>query len=540
MNLLSKRSYATVLSFLLISVFLSAQETPRDWHLLDKEKDHVPGISLEQAYQLLKKNNRKSTTVIVAVLDSGLDINHEDIKPVLWKNAGELGANNSDDDHNGYIDDVNGWNFIGGPNGKSLEAETLEATRLYKKYKEQFAGKNKFSIQPNEQADYRFYLQLMKLYNDGKHDLEEAIKNNQEEYDFFQKLIPPLQQAVGKSTFSGDELRKTRINNKSVQNLRENFFRILERNKERNLTSEKLIEHYEGLSERMTEMKTRLQYNYNLNSDGRALIGDNYTDLNEKAYGNNDVTKRDDHGTHVSGIIGAARDNGIGMNGIADDVLIMPIRSVPMGDEADKDIANGIRYAVDNGARIINMSFGKDFSPDKPIVDAAVKYALEKGVLLVHGAGNDSKNTDYYYNFPSALLADGEIVDNWIEVGASTYHLDEELPASFSNYGKQSVDIFAPGYDIYSTLPESKYGTESGTSMASPVVAGVAALLLSYFPELTPQQIKELIMESGTPYSIAVRQPGNEEKVPFSSLSKSGKIINAYEAVKLALEKYGK
>ena len=517
---------------------LHAQETPENWHLLDKTADGVPGISLEKAYALLKANNKTSTPVIVAVLDSGLDIEHEDIQPVLWVNSKEVEGNAIDDDNNGYVDDIHGWNFIGGKNGESLEAETLELTRLYKDLKTRFDGKNKFTIKTEEQEDYNLFLRYKKAYNEGKSKLKNSIAQNTEEFEFFDNLIPPLQKAIGKNSFTEKELQKAKLSNGQLENVRANFFRILERNKEKNLTSEKLIAHYEELSTKMEMLEKRLKYNYSLDFNGRDIIGDDYANVNEKGYGNNDVTKRSGHGTHVSGIIGAARNNNIGIDGIADNVRIMPIRSTPMGDESDKDVANGIRYAVDNGAKIINMSFGKEFSPQKEVVDAAVKYAQEKGVLLVHGAGNDGKNTDYFYSFPSALLENGTVASNWIEVGASAVHSDEKLPATFSNYGNTSVAIFAPGVDIYSTLPDNSYDTRSGTSMAAPVVSGVAALLLSYFPHLTPEELIAIMTESGTSYDLMVNQPGSDEKVPFSSLSQTGKIINAHLAVQLALEKF--
>jgi len=523
----------------LISIQLFSQETPEDWHLLDPDKDQVAGISLEDAYKLLKKNNIKPKPVIVAVLDSGLDIMHEDINPILWKNDDKPG-NNKDDDGNGYIDDTNGWNFIGGSDGRSIEAETLEVTRLYKIYRDKFEGKNKFTISPEEKDEYDKFLAYRTAFMEGRAKLKSNIESSKEDYDFFKQLIPPLQSAVGKPLFTENELKRARIKDPKVDNLRQNYFRILERNKERGLTSEGLIEYYRELSTTMEELTTRLEFNYSLSFNGREIVGDNYEDVNERLYGNNDVTKRSEHGTHVSGIIGAVRDNNKGMNGIANRVIIMPIRNTPMGDETDKDVANGIRYAVDNGARIINMSFGKDFSPQKEAVDEAVKYAQENGVLLVHAAGNDGKNTDYYYNFPTGLLNDGAVASNWLEVGASSKNMDENLPASFSNYGKMSVDIFAPGVDIYATLPDNEYGRRSGTSMAAPVATGVAALLLSHFPELTPEQVIEIIVESGVSYDIEVIQPGSDEKVKFSELSKTGKVINARKAVELALEKYGK
>jgi len=523
-----------------LSLTLFSQEIPKNWHLLDETQDNVPGISLQKAYDLLKKHNRKSVTTTVAVLDSGLDINHEDITSILWTNTKEIEGNDVDDDNNGYIDDIHGWNFIGGKNGQSIEAETLELTRLYRKSREKFKGKNKFNITPEEKEDYKKFLFYMSAYNEGKSKLESSIKEAIEEYDFFDKLIPPLQKVIEKKSFTEKELKKAKFKNPELIRLRANFLKILERNQSKNLTSEKLIEHYQGLSEGMESLKTRLEYNYGLEFNGRDIVGDDYANLTEKNYGNNDVSKRSEHGTHVSGIIGAVRNNNVGIDGIADNISIMPIRNTPMGDETDKDVANGIRYAVDNGARIINMSFGKGFSPQKEVVDQAVKYAQEKGVLLIHGAGNDHKNTDYFYSFPSALLKNGTVASNWLEIGASSFNMNEKLAATFSNYGNVSVDIFAPGVDIYATLPNNLYGKRSGTSMAAPVVSGVAALLFSYFPQLTPEDVISIIKESGTTYSMKVNQPGSEKKVPFASLSKTGKIVNAYNAVKLALAKYDK
>jgi subtilisin family serine protease len=535
-----KIKFAFSLIVLFPSLLIFSQDKPQNWHHLDYKKDGFPGISLDKAYKLIEENKLESTPVIVAVLDSGLDINHEDLNAVLWQNPDEVEANNKDDDGNGYVDDVNGWNFIGGDNGKSVEAETLEITRLYRTYQKKFESKNRFNITSEEKAEYKQFLIYKKAYEDGKNELTGTIGRNQEEYDFFNNLIPPLQEAIGEEVFTERDLKKAKLRTSELDNLRDNYFRILERNKENGLTSEKLINHFEELSSRMEQLKTRLEYNYSLKFDGRSIIGDDYENLSERFYGNNDLTKRSEHGTHVSGIIGAVRDNEIGVNGIADHVIIMPIRNTPMGDERDKDVANGIRYAVDNGARIINMSFGKSYSPDKQIVDEAIKYAQEKGVLLIHGAGNDGKNTDYYFSFPTALLEDGNVVDNWLEVGASSFTVDENLTATFSNYGTASVDIFAPGVDINSTLPDNDYGTRSGTSMASPVVSGVSALLLSYFPELTPQEVIDILKASATDYDIEVKQPGSENLVSFSSLSKTGKIVNAYEAIKLAIERRNK
>ncbi|MCB0642163.1 MAG: S8 family serine peptidase, partial [Phaeodactylibacter sp.] len=289
-----------------------------------------------------------------------------------------------------------------------------------------------------------------------------------------------------------------------------------------------------------------LEYHHNPNYNSRTIVGDDYSDSYEKGYGNNDVKGPDAfHGTHVAGIIAAARGNNLGMKGVANNVQIMSVRAVPDGDERDKDVANAIIYAVDNGASIINMSFGKGYSWDKEAVDKAVKYAMKNDVLLVHAAGNSSQNNDSSDNFPNdgfdkKGLFGPKNAKNWLEVGALSWKKGENTPASFSNYGKENVDVFAPGVDIYSTTPDQGYGNASGTSMASPVTAGVAAVLRSYFPELTAEQVKEVIMESAVPMDYKVKKPGEKELVPFSDLSVSGGVVNVYDAVEMAQTVKGK
>jgi cell wall-associated protease len=283
--------------------------------------------------------------------------------------------------------------------------------------------------------------------------------------------------------------------------------------------------------------KNGMEYGYNPEFDPRSIVGDNYTNTEERFYGNNDVKGTFPvHGTHVAGVIAANRKNNLGINGIADNVKIMALRAVPNGDERDKDIANAIRYAVDNGAKIINMSFGKDYSPQKDAVDKAVKYAEAKGVLLVHAAGNDDDNNDTKPSFPTRYYKDGKEAANWIEVGASGWGADSTLAADFSNYGKKSVNFFAPGVQLYSTTPANGYETMDGTSFASPAVSGVAAILLSYFPNLTPLQVKDILIKSTRKFdSLMVKKSDKTGVVKFSDLSSSGGLVNAYEAVKLAI-----
>jgi len=293
--------------------------------------------------------------------------------------------------------------------------------------------------------------------------------------------------------------------------------------------------------EYMTDLKRKAEVTDGEPKDKHdEIVGDNVNDINDRFYGNNDVMGQFGfHGTHVSGIIGALRKNGVGMDGVADNVKVMLVKAVPDGDERDKDVALAIRYAVDNGARIINMSFGKSFSPHKDWVDDAIRYADSKGVLLVHAAGNDGNNNDSTDNFPNPDFADNTHPSNFITVGASSNGKTGPKIAGFSNYGKKSVDLFAPGVQIYSTVPGgNKYGSASGTSMAAPVVAGVAALVLSYYPELTAKQLKEVLEKSASPLPDGTKNVSKPNtpgvQVPFADLSITGGLVNAYSALQLA------
>ena len=437
----------------------SKKEAPKGWHLMDKEKSGFYGVSIDKAYDFAKSKNLKSKTVIVAVIDSGIDTLHEDLKPILWVNKKEIPNNNIDDDKNGYTDDVHGWNFIGGKDGRNVKENSLEVNRVYHMYKSKYEGK---TINENEL---------------NAADLEE--------YTMWKKAE---KKTMGSQEGGADEERKQ-------------------------------------------EAKTKAPFDYRGD-----IVKDNPTDFNDKNYGNKDImAATSSHGTHCSGIIGAIRGNGKGVDGVASDVRIMTIRAVPDGDEHDKDVALAIRYAVDNGAQIISMSFGKDFSPRKDWVDYAVKYAESKGVLLVHAAGNDAKDVDTEDNFPSALFKDGYRPNNYITVGASGDPTNGGLTANFSNYGKNEVDVFAPGVQIYSSVPGGNtYGNASGTSMACPLVAGISALTLQYYPNLSAKQLKYVIEKSAIQPDQKVMKPGSDEKVNLSDLSKTGGIANACEALKLA------
>ena len=500
---------------------------PENWFNLDASGNQVNGVSTEKAYKVLA--GKPSQTIIVAVIDSGIDIDHEDLKDVIWTNEREIAGNGLDDDSNGFIDDIHGWNFIGGKNGVNVGPDTYEVTREYARLKPEFEDKK-----ASKKENYRYWLEIKESYQTTYY----KANNQYLFYDSLQHSINRYNQLMTAyldvDKLTTDNLLNVSTNDEKIAEGAAFMSNILQM-----IGDAELSEVNTQLQEAVDHFSSQINFGFNLELDTRLIVGDDKNSLYEVGYGNNDVSGKGTdnfHGTHVAGIIAAKRNNNIGIDGIANNVKIMAIRTVPDGDERDKDVANAIRYAVDNGAKIINMSFGKAYSPNKAYVDDAIKYAFSKGVLLIHAAGNSSQNNDLEQNFPNKQLSDESIAQNWIEVGASAWGNDDHLAASFSNYGKVTVDVFAPGVQIYSTAPNNEYKNAQGTSMASPVTAGVAALLLSYYPELTIMDVKEIIMASSRKFDgLMVAKPGaKDELIDFSELSASGGIINAYEAVKLA------
>lgn len=527
------------------TIAAEAPETPKDWFLRDPEADHVQGISVEKTYSTLLKG-KPSRTVVVAVIDSGIDIEHEDLKGVIWTNEREIPGNGIDDDKNGYVDDVHGWNFLGGKDGRNVAEDTYEVTREYARLKKTYENVDEKKISKKQRAEFALWQQVKAKY-------ERDFKSNKEQYDQYKQQYELYDNALGTLNFcdsvlshsmGGRAVMKSSLNeinatNDTILFAKQTLSKVLENIDGDVAVSEfleELKEYLGQLREGLDHYSVAVEYGYNLDFDSRTIVGDDPANLYEKGYGNNDVEGPDArHGTHVAGIIAADRRNEIGINGIADNVKIMAVRAVPNGDERDKDVANAIIYATDNGAQIINMSFGKGFSPQKEVVDKAVKYAESKGVLLIHAAGNDGDNVDKEANYPSRILKNGTAVKNWIEVGASAAGADEHFVASFSNYGKKSVDLFAPGVEMYSTVPNDQYEDLQGTSFASPATAGVAALLMSYFPDLSAADVREILRQSTRKFDgLKVTRPGSSEDVPFSGLSSTGGLVNAYEAVKMA------
>ena len=533
----------TALLFAGLSSFAQNSAVPNGWHMMDKEKDGVSGVSADKAYQFLKSKNLKSNTVIVAVIDSGIDTAQEDLKPIMWTNPGEIPGNGIDDDHNGYIDDVHGWNFLGGKDGKNVKVDSDERSRVYYGLKDKWDNKevNKSKLSKADLFEYEMFEKAKAEIKGNDSDADGAANIDVAALKNLQVTLKEndsiLKKALGKDTFTGNDLNAYTTKSFAERRAKNDFVGMMKSNNMLDQTNFEFIgglgeyiEYVEG-EQRKAKSKLTAPENYRKN-----ITGDDETNFNARGYGNNDIMAETSmHGTHCSGIIGAVRGNGKGMDGIADNVRIMMLRAVPDGDEHDKDIALAIRYAVDNGAKIISMSFGKSFSPQKQWVDEAFAYAESKNVLLVHAAGNDAKNVDTADNFPNPNYVLGGRASNVITVGASAEPKSGSYTASFSNYGKKEVDVFAPGLKIYSTLPGgNNYGNLSGTSMACPLVAGIAALTLEYFPTLSAKQLKYVIEKSAQSPGVKVKKPGTDDMVDMSTLSKTGGIVNAYEAVKLA------
>jgi subtilisin family serine protease len=491
-----------------ISDLTEAEE--RNWGHLDLVNDTIPGMSVDRAYSEIIKG-RKGTTTIVAIIDSAIDIDHEDLDDVIWKNEDEIADNGKDDDNNGYIDDVYGWNFLG-----DTEYEQMEFTRL---------------VVSGNTNHPRFAEAKTELQEESSQALQTKTQYEQ-----------TLRQIIMSDNAIVAHLEKPIYTQDEVNSIQTDDQMLLQHI---NIINQVYGFGVGSISETKSEFEHVIKYfterlNYHFNKDFRGRkTDDDPGDISDRSYGNNNVrpiTKDESHGTHVSGIVGAERNNGIGINGVANNVRIMPLRTIPNGDEYDKDVALAIRYAVDNGAKIINASFGKYYSPNADWVKEAITYAGQKDVLIVSGSGNEGFDIDEKLSFPNDLSdAGGEISGNFVSVGAIDPRYGSEMVASYSNYGKRNVDVFAPGTLIYSTIPENDYKNLQGTSMASPGVAGVAALIRSQFPTLTAVQVKQILKDSGLPIKTRVIVGGDPSNVKaFEELSTSGKIVNAYNALIMA------
>lgn len=500
-----------------------------NWYNLDLEKDKVLGTSVDRVYQELIKGQKAKKVITVAVIDSGVDIEHEDLQGKIWINEDEIPGNGIDDDQNGYVDDIHGWNFIGNRDGTNLFYENMEITRLVRKYNDQYGSLASSGSLPAEEVE------LYKMYKAAKQEYNTLLKRFTKEKNDLIKFTRRWEdsQTTVKKALGIDQLDLAALTGFDSSNAREKTAKdFLYSRYSRGFTEK-------NLNNILSNNALYLDHYLNLDFVSRDIIGDDPYDIDDRNYGNPDVKgPRSDHGSGVSGVIAANRDNGMGVNGIAESARIMVLRVVPKGDERDKDIALAIRYAVDNGAQIINMSFGKTQSPEKRFIDDAVRYAQEKSVLMIHGSGNGGIDLDVIPHYPSSHFENGEQAELWIQVGATGMTIGDDLVANFSNYGVEHVDIFAPGVDMISLDSSSTYNQHSGTSLSAPVVSGIAALVWSYHPELTAADMKEVLFKSVFTTRKKVLIPGlgteKRKKSRLSDLSAMGGVVNAFEAFKAA------
>ena len=521
-----------VFIFILVNGLYSGLIAQRNWHHKDPKTDKLQGISTDRTYSELLKG-RTSKTVIVAIIDSGVDTTHSDLKGNFWINKNEIPNNNIDDDKNGYIDDIYGWSFLGNTKGENINHETVELTRVFKVLNKKYNGVDSTKLSAQEKKEYDFYKIVKK-------DFYTQYKAAKDEYDGFTRFS---ENYLAANDVLKEKLKKEEYTLSDIKPL-ENDADVVIKNSAKYMIS-LMANGFNKASYEAYKNQVENDYKYQLNLDynPRTIIGDDPTNYNDSIYGSNDVMGPScGHGTFVAGIVAANRNDGNEAFGIANNVKIMVLRVVPDGDERDKDVANAIKYAVNNGAQVINMSFGKPYSPQKWMVDKALAYANSKKVLLIHAAGNESENNDIIWHYPINLSdSTHSITDYWIEVGASSTQADKHLAASFSNYGQKNVDVFAPGTRIFSLQPGNKFSASDGTSAASPVVCGEVALLMSYFPNLSPSEIKDIVLKSAIPYKKKVYLPDPEreksKKISFKKLSRTGGVINTYTAVKMALEK---
>ena len=533
--------------------FISAQEksvvdSMKDkdlmtWYHKDFSATNVYGINTQNAYKYLESKGLKPKTVVVGVLDSGVEVDHPGLVKNMWKNPNEVPNNGKDDDGNGYIDDIHGWNFIGGKNG-DISVDNMEVTRVVKKYRSIFEGDNTVQNKANQAKmpeEFAMYMKSKEIFLKKSVEAKQQLK----QIELIQQLIPIMVNLLNGRNLTEDNIAliKPKTQQEAMAlGVLSNFLKDPEAVGKSPAEFQKFMEE---------EMKTYVDHfgdqatkQYNLDFDPRKeIVGDNYDNYSERIYGNNHYEGSDaGHGTHVAGIIAGLPQGNEIQYGVASKVAkILTVRTVPNGDERDKDVANAIRYAVDNGAKILNMSFGKPVSPGKTVVWDAFKYAQDKGVLLVKAAGNENEDVAEHVAFPSNfknVTDKTPFVNNVIVVGASTKD-PEFLRADFSNYNGTMVDVFAPGTEIYSTVPDGKYKYEQGTSMASPVVAGAAAVLLAYMPNLKPEQIIESLVKTANKSDVNAMLPTNNNN-RFDLISRAGGVIDLRKAAEYAFTNFYK
>lgn len=513
--------------------------TPNDkdqktWYHKDYATTKVYGVNTENAYKFLESKGLKPKTVVVGVLDSGVEVDHPGLAKNMWKNPNEVPNNGKDDDGNGYVDDIFGWNFLGGKNA-DIDVDNMEVTRVVKKYQSVFEGPDSAKNKENQAKMPEEFAMYMKSKEVFTKKSQEA-KQNVQLYTMIKNAIPDMVKLLGNKTLTKENLATIKPSNQQEAMAMQVLAQVSNDPQVVGKSAAEVKTYMDAqMKEALDYFTPQAEKGYNLDFDPRKeIVGDNYDDYSEKNYGNNHYEGPDaKHGTHVAGIIAGLPNGSEPQYGVASRVAkIMTVRAVPDGDERDKDVANAIRYAVDNGAKILNMSFGKPVSPGKNVVWDAFKYAESKGVLLIKAAGNENEDIAEHQYFPTnykSTTDEKPFVNNMIVVGSNTNDANA-LKSSFSNYNKKMVDVFAPGSEIYSTVPDGKYEYLQGTSMASPVVAGAAAVLLAYMPNLKPEQIIESLVNT----TNASTNNG------FENLSRSAGVIDVAKAAEYAYKNFYK
>ena len=525
----SKKSYSKINLPQKINLFQKqsplSEEEEKNWYLKDIITDSLPGISLTQIYDSLLIN-KKGKEVIIAVLDSEIDIEHKDIKKHIWKNEDEIPNNGIDDDKNGYIDDINGWNFLGNNKGENILNANYEYVRIVRKYQNLFKNKKEIQIKKEDLPDFRKYIGAKTKLDSEFSKMKRRLKYGEIIFQNFLNAKEALKNYFPEEIYTYEKL-------KEIDTLGNDLGK--------HVIEIKLLLDYNDTEANMKRVRddTKNDINYRLNLDynPRLILADNPDNINDKNYGNNKLSENLDKYTHGTRMASVVLDK---LENETNEIIVMPIIIESLGDAYDKDIALGIKYAVDNGAKVINMSFGKEFSMYPEWVHEAFKYAEKHNVLIVSSCGNDGKKLDNdFQKYPNDNIFKGkkEVSDNFLFVGASTINLNKELKASYSNYSNKYVDIFAPGDKIYTTFPNGGKKIDRGTSISTALTSRVAALLFSYYPNLTASQVKHILMDSGLEYDIEVSTPTKDDKnkmTPFNQLSKSGKVLNAYNAFIMA------
>lgn len=565
---MNKYQYVLALVFLLCTGQLHAQfiknskkETLNNWQNLSPEKDGIYGADVNGAYDFLKgKKSKKKVTV--ALIGTGIDVEHEDLQGSLWINPKEK-PNGRDDNKNGKIDDINGWNYLGNAQGEVLEKARTFADREYLRLKDKYSRIQHYGDK------------YVVVSDDEKELLEVAPPENKPEFDYFNRVVRK-ESAIG-SKYSSIELMKvSRIYaNGLTDKLKakfpdkehfsyQDFGSMIDRNDTDTLrmlgmtmisvafmiqpqaTWDKVLDYLNNFQPPLL-LKDYQKIEQMNNFDDRTLIGDDPYKITDTKYGNNILlAENSGEGTSYAGIIGAKRSNDMGLDGIADNVQIMTLRTTPSEGEAyPKDVALAIRYAVDNGADIIQMYASASITPfgeQGDWINDALMYAESKGVLIVQPVASKSIDMDKYPYYPRKEITPAKKLSNMITVAASD---KKGSPVPDSNFGIKSLDLYAPGKDIYSCYTGNTYREESGSEVAASTVTGVAALIKSYYPDLTAMQIRDIIINNVTDrsgeevekQSLNMDQ-GNAKMIKdlflFEDLCASSGILNAAKAVEAA------